>query len=204
MGATELDILSATCSLLAQGFRCFLHASPSDHPTLSDNGKWSLHKLRQRQPKYAAAVGTGLGWYVVPSELEERFPRIMELFMEAGNLPAARAKPETRYRIVLKLQAAAQRHFKAQTSAGESADEVWERVKLEAMHGRPSLKDEIGDLVVFLKNLSGGLETPIHLDMLTSFVRTLQSPRLVRGDCLAAFATATIGTGGGVKKNIFF
>ena len=192
LGASGLQILSASCGHTAQGFRCFLQAGPSDHPKLSENGKWSLHKLRQLQPKYATAVEEGLDWFVVPAELEDCFPRIMELFMEAGNLPAALATTETRYQIVLKLHAAAQRHFKI--PSGDSADEVWERVKLEAFRGRPSFKDEIGDFIIFLKNLSGGLDNPIHLDWITSFLRTLQNPRIVRGECFAAVATTPIGT----------
>ena len=136
--------------------------------------------------------------------------------MEARNLTAALATTETRYQIVLKLHAAAQRHFNCATggggsvasttpscatggsgsvaSTGDSADAVWERVKLEAFRGRPSFKDEVGDFIVFLKNLSGGLDTPIHLDWITSFLRTLQNPRIVRGECFAAVATTPIGT----------
>ena len=38
-----------------------LHAGPSEHQTLSENGKWSLHELRQRQPKYATAEKGGPG-----------------------------------------------------------------------------------------------------------------------------------------------
>ena len=72
-------------------------------------------------------------------------------------------------------------------------EEMWVRVKRDAMRSNHTYKEEIADLVDFVRNLSGGVVEPIYIYYLRNFIRTLQVERKVRGGLDGLLARVQIG-----------
>ena len=78
----RIQLFSATCGHTNQGLRCSLHAAPSTHDVLSNEGRLSMTFLRKRSPAYADAVEQGIVWEVIPWQVE-----IMMLFQDGVCAP---------------------------------------------------------------------------------------------------------------------
>ena len=128
-------------------------------------------------------------------QVEEEFGSIMDLFQETGNQKNMWVKGESRLEIIMKMHGAAKRGIaKLGLDATEAMqEEMWVRVKRDAMRSNHTYKEEIADLVDFVRNLSGGVAEPIYIYYLRNFVRTLEVERKVRGGLYGLLARAQIG-----------
>lgn len=189
-------ILTATCGHTTQGLRCIWHEVPYDHEQLAPDGKLSLARLRQLQPKYAHAAEEGIEYTVIAWQVEDIFPEIMDLFQESGNQKNWLYQGETRLELMLKMHASAGRHL-AQLDAGApegALDQAWASVKAEASRGNPPYVSEFDDLIDVVRFLSGGLDVPRYLHLFRDFVRTLKVEREVKGDVWGALARVQVGS----------
>ena len=121
----------------------------------------------------------GLPWDVVFWQVEEEFGSIMDLFQETGNQKNMLVNGDSRLEIIMKMHGAAKRGIaKLGLDATEAMqEEMWVRVKRDAMRSNHSYKEEIADLVDFVRNLSGGVVEPIYIYYLRNFIRTLKVER---------------------------
>ena len=128
-------------------------------------------------------------------QVEEEFGSIMDLFQETGNQKNMWVKGESRLEIIMEMHGAAKRGIaKLGLDAAEKMqEEMWVRVKRDAMRSNHSYKEEIADLVDFVRNLSGGAGDPIYIHYLRNFIRTLKVERKVRGGLYGLLARAQIG-----------
>lgn len=191
--ARDCKVLSLSGSHTNQVFRCFFHGAPSEDEKMSENGRYSMHKLQLDRPAFGKAVAEGVEMWVMNRAVAERHPRLPDLFMEVGNLTQALAESETRFEVLLKMHGIAQRLFKAAQGSAADPDELWSRVLRDGARGHPHFSEELGDFVLFLKNLSGGLNEPVFLEYLSGFNRALTDPRIVKGPMWGALAKVVIG-----------
>ena len=63
----------------------------------------------------------------------------------------------------------------------------------QAKRGMVPYEPELEDLLLGVRNLSGGMEVPRYLDLVRDFVRTLETERIVRGEIWGALAKVQIG-----------
>ena len=70
------------------------------------------------------------------------------------------------------------------------------KVEIEAIRGGCPFKDELAGIIAMVRELSGGLETPVLLNELRDFVRQLQRVRVVRGPLMNAVADLCVGSEG--------
>ena len=183
----QVKAVSVTCGHTSQTLRLVWHGSPLAVQGTSmslvrccEEGKLSLRKLHDSDPEYACAVENGLVWNIIRWEVEEEFPFIMDLVQEAGNRSQALAQCESREEIMLKLHNVAERLF-ADDRNWDDVDGTWERVKAEAMRGKPSFVDEVDYLLKFAKSLSGGLGSPTYSLALRNFQRPLKQVATAKG-----------------------
>ena len=190
----ELKYLSIHKSHTSQASRCILTGSPHpDRAITDDHGALSLHKIRQLRPEYAAEVEQGFEWDVVPHEVDKAFNGLILLLQEAANAGQAVARSETRLTVALKIHSIALQYFR-NAEAGLSEEDIWKMVATASSRSS-EFSCEIADLVTFVRKQAGGIEIPVKLNRLVSFVRKFK-PKIVTGAALAAVATAVLGEDG--------
>ena len=188
----EIKIVSVTKSHTSQGNRCIACAAPHENPKCtSEDGKLSIHKIRQLRPGYADVVETGFEWDVVVWAAEDAFDGIMDLLQEAGNAGQQIAQAETRMELCLKIHGSAKRYKNI-----VKEEDLWKKVERDALRGKPAFRNEVPDLCVYVKHMSGSIESPHLLLDIVSFGRTLKTPRVITGSILAGLATAVLGEDG--------
>ena len=196
-----IKILSATCGHTSQGLRCLWHGVECDESSsLAPNGHLSLDVMKMQQPKYALAASEGIEWDIVHWQVEDEFPAIMDLFQQAGNQRNMLSKGESRLEVLMKMHAAAKRRFNefdkrhdGDDATSAEVEELWESVRKVAMRGNPPFYEEIGDLLDFVRYLSGGMEDPIYLHVMRDFIRTLKVERQIKGPMWGVASRVRIG-----------
>lgn len=191
--------VSFTCGHTSQGLRCIWHGAPIPETdperfaTFSQDGKFSLPRLREAQPLYAAAASEGIVWDVFKWQFIEAFPFVPSLAQEAGNAGHGTAKAESRLEVMLKIAGSAKKRMQKDPNHKIP----WHSVQREACRGSGSTyKHEIPDLCTYVQELSGGIENPWALYELRDFCRHLKHVNVVRGNVAAALATVKIGKEG--------
>jgi hypothetical protein len=187
----NIKIISVTCSHNNQGNRIIFYEMPCEDLRIAENGKFSLHKIGQKEPLYATACTKGLTWRVVRYQFEDRFPRLMSRISEAKNAPQQIARTESRPEVLNKIQVIAKQYLDQR-----GLPIPWDLVERHAMRGVPPFKDEIPEMVIFVKVLSGGLSEPVLLHELQEFIKSLRrSIRVVTGAQYAAVAQVKVPPG---------
>ena len=106
------------------------------------------------------------------------------------------AKGETRLELMMKMLQTA-RHaldrLDGQEMSVKEWDDFWAKVKQLAMRGQEAYRDEMNDLLAFVRELSGGIELPRNLEYLRDFIRTLKIEREIPGALFGAVAVVQIG-----------
>ena len=191
--------VSFTCGHTSQGLRCIWHGSPIPETdpkrfaTFSQDGKFSLSRLREAQPLYAVAASEGIAWDVFKWQFIDAFPFVPSLAQEAGNAGHGTAKAESRLEVMLKIAGSA----KKRKEKDPNNKIPWPNVQREAIRGSGlAYKHEIPDLCTYVCELSGGVENPWALYELRDFCRHLKNVNVVRGNVAAALATVKIGEEG--------
>jgi len=183
---------TVTCGHTSQGFRAIDAGCPSDDARFTIDGRLSISVLADNQPKYAAAVRDGVEWDAIDWEVEDVFTWIPKLLQEAGNAGQQIARCESRIEVMLKVQIIANR------IAGLDQHGVadWDRVQKESARGGAPFASELHGLVMYVKELSGGLEDPVLLFEYRDFTRQLQTQRIVKGHMYQALADVQISSEG--------
>ena len=182
------------------GSRCVMFELPHTNKRICDGGKLSLQKIKAVSPEYADAIEGGFSWHVLIWQVEDAFPKLIDLLMETGNVVQQQAMDETRFQVALKISNCAQRLVEQRNkdiAAGRTPstiDEIWRAVEREALRGSPKFSGEVVDLQKYVKSL-GGNEGVLLKDII-SFSKTLRNPRVVTGTVLAAIAKAPLGEDG--------
>ena len=158
-------------------------------------GKVDLGLVNKFRPELADIVKNGVSFEVLLWPVEEMFPRTIEILQEVGNLGQQAAQGETRWEVCLNMHNSAitlARTDDANTHV--SVDEIWARVTRNAKRGNPVFKNEIDDLGVFTREFAGAEAESIK--QIISFHKSIQSPKVIKGDVFKAIAVATLGADG--------
>ena len=132
--------------------------APHPNEKITDEGRLSLVKVRQRRPEYAAAIESGFVWEELDWEAEEAWPDLIDLLQEVSN--AGHAKSETRLEVALKVCETAKRFFAAEEGKPEgkrqSAEQVWKDVaKIAGRSTSKEIASEVEDICKYVKVMSG-------------------------------------------------
>ena len=106
------------------------------------------------------------------------------------------SRGESRLEVMLKMIA----HAKHLETQGVEAEELWERVKKLSVRGQQAFLNEVDDLLVFVKEFSGGINNPRNLMYVRDFIRTIKVEREIPGQMWAAVAKVAVGSKHGAPR----
>ena len=92
MHESSLKFFSITCGHTKEALKCAEWGVASDDPSISRDGKVSRALITERDPQLGEAISRGLTWRVIKWEAKARWSRLVDLIVEADNLPFATAK----------------------------------------------------------------------------------------------------------------
>ena len=127
---------SLACSHTNQFLRCVLASVPSDDDILSEGGRLSLAKLRERGAEFASACENGLKWTVLSHKVRARFPAVLGLLQESRNATGQVAIRENEVQVLLRLHGLA-------TRDGQQID--WKSIQRAVIRTRPPCADDVPD-----------------------------------------------------------
>lgn len=119
---------TATLACFKAGVKVHLE----DLQFLCHEGRLSLAKLRELQPKYAEAVDMGLEYKVIRHAVIEQCPRLSGYVQEAYNLSHSAAQIETCFQVLRKV------HFEAARYQRLDATPPWDTIKKRSV--QPALR----------------------------------------------------------------
>lgn len=85
---------SLTCGHTNQSLRAVVAGVECDDPDISVNGKLNKAKFAE-DPVFMDNIEHGMTWKMIKWEVEERWPELIELIIEADNVPFSSAKVAT-------------------------------------------------------------------------------------------------------------
>jgi hypothetical protein len=188
----EIEILSAQKSHTSQSCRCVLKGAPCDDDRVATNGVYSMDKIRGLRPSYAQVIDDGMLWEVVPWEVEDAFPLIMDLVQEAGNAAGTSVQHETRLEVCLKMVASYKRQSKGADLTDIESAVIWKKVVEETQSNDHEFNDELPDLAEFLKHTKYDM-----LGKLVDYQKSLKFvPRTVPASVMTAVMKLALGEDG--------
>ena len=103
VGKNSLKIFSLTCGHTTQAARAALAGCVCSLPEISENGRISESKLSKTDPGFQRLFSAGMPWRVLVHQLEEQFPKIIELIIESDNVVLKAAKADSVIEVLWKV-----------------------------------------------------------------------------------------------------
>ncbi len=191
----SLKQFSLTCGHTYQALRAANAEIPCDIPSISRNGRISKAILSQRDPNgMAVAFKDGLDCLQFRWEVEEAFPEVIRLVMEADNVPNSVSKQDNAVTLLMKCHQAA--NALKDLLVGENActeAEYWAKVELRVTRSELNREAEVPHYLEFVKDWSGGMSDPFVLKDLDNFVKTLPNVRELPSTIIGKLAALDLG-----------
>ena len=163
---------SLTCSHTNQALRMVLSGVDCDDPDLCQPGstRISRTKLEENDAQLKEALTQGMQWFVLHQRVDDECEEIIDILMEADNIPLGVAKQDSQVMTMFKIHGMAKGRRDSL-----AADPVagWNDIKRTLQNTSGSDQEGLPELIKFVKEVSGGLETPWVLQDLNRFLRTL-------------------------------
>ena len=168
----SLLAFSLTCGHTKEVLKAAEYGTVCNVEGVSINGKMSGSLMRQKNPSFGLAMDEGLHWRTIRWQVERRWPKLIDLFMEADNIPLAMAMEDTQLDLCWKILGKA----RGLESDGSIPWDAVEKLVSRTVHKRA---DEVPDLVAWTKCCAGGLKTPWVLEFLDTFQKGLPNVMLM-------------------------
>ena len=167
---------SIACTHTNMVLRCFACASSSTHADMSENGRYCVRKLAQKDQRYADAVATGLTWTVLDWRVPLWYPAVTDIVQAARNMGQTLNREESEMQTLLRIH----RLAADVQQTGPLDAEAWRTIYRAIMRNRPPCQDKVESMVAFVVARSGGVGGE-HLRYLTVFFRNCVQPVLRKG-----------------------
>lgn len=151
-------------------------AGPSTHPGMSADGRFSLARLEQKDPRYAKAVRTGLTWLCLDWRVKVWYPEVLDILQAARNIGQTLARQEDEMEVMLRLHALAS---EAQQKEGFEGV-LWPTIKHSILRTRPPCEDKLNAMIQFVIARSGGIDGE-HIRYLSTFFNNCVQPVYRKG-----------------------
>ena len=198
----SLKVFTLICGHTFASLRAVAAGLPSPDPLVTGaDGRLSYTKVIEGDDRYKQALDEGLPVVVIPYQVEQRWPSLIDLLIEADNVPGQRAKVDGPITVMMKMHASAQGQLPLDELGQPDmscADQIsWDLVQNAAINSNPALADSIPDLCAFIKNWSGGLAEPMILNDIDLYSKTLTTMRPLPAKVIGRLATLDLGPGVG-------
>jgi len=162
----SLKIFTITCGHTNQALRAGDAELPSTEEDLSLNGKLNKVKICGDDQDYLEAMTIGMEWTVIPWQIEQKYPELIDLIIEADNVPVTAARADNIVERLFKIQKIAKEASLSGNTDWNLIANIANRSELQ----RP--EEEVAQLVSFVKSSSGGLENPFVLREIDNWAKT--------------------------------
>ena len=172
-------------------FRAVLNKCRSPQTKITENGFLSAGKLSSKGPEWRDVFEKGLRWTIISYCVEDRWPDLVDIVQQFGNIPQQAALPESDISIMQKLHSMASESLRR--GALDAAQ--WDNICRVAALSHPPCESYIKELAKYVQRYSGGSnEKGVHLKELEAFLRTFASgSRRVSGAFITALNSVDFG-----------
>jgi len=184
----SLRTFSITCGHTNQSLRCVHWRLPCDDPELGCDGRYSAERFSDEP--FHVALETGMEWTVIKWQVEDAFPDLIDLLIEADNVPQAVARADNTIEKLLKI------HHNAKTIADEDGNVDWEKVETMAERSTLDNQHEIKEYVAFVKSSAGSLDDPTIIKEADAYSKILTKVRDIPAAVLGRFDGVDLGPAG--------
>ena len=186
------EIMVISCNHNTSGLKAVDAKAKCDIERISQNGVYSKSKIIERCPTYADPLNLGLTYFVMDYPVEQKFPLIVDLFMEACNIGAALAKPDNAIQLMTK----AHRYAKKDVQDGKAVN--YDMIVQKMSRSKPLLAPLLPQIGKYVEKWAGGVDAKF-LDPVSNFAKGLQEPHFeaVTVPLLTALNEVDMGTGRG-------
>ena len=160
---------SLSCGHTNYVLRCIGASMPSTCPLLSQDGRYSLALLAERDPQYADAVREGLRWRTLSWKVRALYPKALHIMQGALNVGGHVQRKENEIQGLLQL------HALASAAMARGLEPDWAAIKRSVLRTRPPFADSVDDMAAFLATRSGGVHGQ-YLKYLQAFHRQFVNP----------------------------
>jgi hypothetical protein len=168
----SLESFSLTCNHTFGALRCAYYGVESTDESISENGVVSTSKLQERSPQLGDAIANGIPVLEIVWEVERDWPDLIDLVIEADNVPMQVAAADPPATFFLKAHAIAN----AELGRDCEVDAIWSLV--EAKLARAVARDfDAKPYVDFVRKWSGSAGNPW---VLLDFDRHSKSLKVLR------------------------
>ena len=191
----SIEVFALACNHTCQGFRAAKAGVPSDNPMISRNGKLSVKLITENDPIAEQIFSQGVDFLVIDWRVEEAFPNLVRLIIEADNVPNAISKRDNCSALLNKCHNAAVAVSTEWESDGRTinTDEFWHAVQERATRSELDRKDDIKHCVKFIRSWSGGLKDPFVLSDFEFYVRGASVVREIPAHLFGKLADVNLG-----------
>ena len=193
----DADVAVLGCNHNTAGLKAIWSKAKCSIERISEHGRYSAAKITGRCPSYAEPLEKGLRYFTIEWPAAEKWPRFIELWIEAANVGAALSKADTIFQLM----------GKAHGHIIQSPQDSNEDVAAMMARAKPPLEHMLVEIVKYTRDWSGGTKFPQYLDKLDQFTRASMDP--TRFDAIDLKMLKTInevtigeGTGGRLRAGL--
>ena len=189
----SLKGFSLTAGHTNQMNRCVYYEVRCEIPEISAGGKINKPMLLANDANWKIAVEDGFPWLCIDPILEEHFPQLIIMIIEADNLGTQIAKQDNVWTLCWKVHKAAALQVELTKCNEEEIN--WDEVKTSVCRTELNRSLEIPDIIAFVKGWCGGLHEPCVLREVDAFAKTVKVARNVPCIILGKLAALQLGVG---------
>ena len=178
-----MKVFTLSCGHTTAALACVLAGAKAhleDLQFLCFDGRLSLAKLRELQPKFAEAVDTGLEYKTIRHVVIELCPRLSTYVQEAYNLSHSAAQIETCFQVLRKVYFEAARHQKRDVTP------PWDAIKKKIGATRPAHALHVAGYAAFVKAHVD--KDGLLLQRIGAYLKSVPGKASVRGSLYATLA----------------
>ena len=193
----SLSQFSLTCNHTCQAVRAASAGAVHTDPVIAPNGYISLPVMMNRDPTIAQAITNGMPWLQLHWQVEEMFPDVIRIIIEADNIPNAIAEKDSASTLLWKCHAAIKGVYDEEDGKPEdekmSADDISTLIEARVLRSEIGRETEVPQYVAFAKEWSGGVANPFVLREFDAYTKVMPEARDINGSMIAKLAKLDLG-----------
>jgi hypothetical protein len=189
VAASSLKVFSVTCGHTNQALRAAHHGLPSEDDLVSVAGRVSVGKISEQDPNLGRAIREGLNWKVMVWQAAREWPEIVDLLIDADNIPTSNmSRADTNIVVLWRIIKAAK-----DMQAVKTID--WSEVVTLVQRTQDRSAVDLESLCLYVAKWSGGLETSMYLSEIDAWVKSLRVAREIPPVVIRRLAELDLGPG---------
>ena len=194
----SLAQFSLTCNHTCQAVRAVIAEVPHPNPLFAPNGNISRAMFESHDPTFGKTIRDST-WFQISHIVEDRWPEIIRVIIEADNIPNSIAEKDTTGTLLWKCHAAITDVFDTTVVFDHPMTdaEKWELIEARVQRSEIGREQDVQHYVAFTKEWSGGIKDPFVLTEFEAFTKSLPEVRDISAPMLGKLAKLDLGAAQG-------